>query len=155
DAHHWLEDEACGGVGALLHEISATGESVLDEFEKVESIRQQSDAAMREAVAGHRTLLGRMQPDSWNRIEDFVEALGEISRQRGHLLTIRELRYIVTDAIDRMGEALEEAQDRVGAATGAFLGSDAALQPFEQRLGEIDDAALQAQTASELAAEIE
>lgn len=155
DAHHWLEDEACGGVGTLLHEISATGESVLDEFEKVESIRQQSDAAMREAVAGHRALLGRMQPDSWNRIEDFVEALGEISRQRGHLLTIRELRYIDTDAIDRMGEALEEAQDRVGAATGAFLGSDAALQPFEQRLGEIDDAAQQAQTASALVAEIE
>src|SRR5699024_8274628 len=34
-------------------------------------------------------------------------------------------------------------------------GSDAALQPFEQRLGEIDDAAQQAQTASALVAEIE
>ncbi|MCD9029853.1 DNA repair ATPase [Luteimonas sp. BDR2-5] len=155
DAHHWLEDDACEGAGPLLHEIAATGESVLDEYEKVESIRRQSDRAMREAEADHRALLGRLQPDSWNRIEDFVEALGGITRQRGHLLTIRELRYIDTAAIDRMGEALQEAQDRIGAATGAFLADEKALQPLAERLQALDAEARQAQTARALAGQID
>ncbi|MEN5061730.1 DNA repair ATPase [Luteimonas sp. TWI1416] len=150
DAHHWLEDEASEGAGPLLHEIAATGESVLDEYEKVEGIRQQSDRAMREAEAEHRTLLGRLQTDDWDRIEDFVEALGAIGRLRGHLLTIRDLRYIDTAAIDRMGEALQAAQDRVGAATGAFLAGETALQPLAERLQVLDGEAQAAQTARAL-----
>ncbi|WP_024889704.1 DNA repair ATPase [Luteimonas huabeiensis] len=155
DAHHWLEAPECGDLGALLHEISATGESVLDEYEKVEGIRRQSERAMDEAARAHRALLARLQPENWDAIDAFVEALGEISRQRGHLLTIRELRYVDTEAIDRMGEALQEAQDRVGAATGAFLAGDQALRPFAERLQEIDAAAQQAQTAKALAEQIE
>ncbi|TDK19559.1 AAA family ATPase [Luteimonas aestuarii] len=155
DAHHWLDDGPLGDAAALLHEISATGEAMLDEYEKVESIRGQSEAAMAEATAAHHSLLGRLKPDDWNGIDDYVEALGEISRQRGHLLTIREYRYIDTDAIDAMGVSLQEAHDRIGAATGEFLGSDAALQPYQQRLQEIDCAAQDAPSARALAAELQ
>ncbi|MGH8044761.1 MAG: DNA repair ATPase, partial [Stenotrophomonas sp.] len=42
DAHHWLDDAQSEGAAGLLREISSTGESVLDEYEKVQSIRQQS-----------------------------------------------------------------------------------------------------------------
>jgi len=154
DAHHWLEDAESDGAGALLHEIAATGESVLDEYEKVEGIRRQSDTAMREAQTAHRNLLGRLQPESWSRIEEFVEALNEISRQRGHLLTIRELRYIDTAAIDAMGEALQAAQDTVGAATGTFLAGERALQPVSERLQVLDTEAQAATTAKVLAASI-
>ncbi len=146
DGHHWLDDANCDGAATLLHEISATGESVLDEYEKVESIRAQSDAAMAEARAAHRSLLGRLQPDNWSGIAEYVEALSDISRQRGQLLTIREYRYIDTGAIDAMGEALQQAHERIGAATGAFLGGDKALQPLQQRLQGFDQAAQQADT---------
>lgn len=154
DAHHWLEDAESDGAGALLHEIAATGESVLDEYEKVEGIRRQSDTAMREARSAHRNLIGRLQPESWSRIEEFVEALNEISKQRGHLLTIRELRYIDTDAIDAMGEALQAAQDTVGTATGTFLAGERALQPVSERLQALDTEAQAATTAKTLAASL-
>lgn len=154
DAHHWIDDANCEGVAALLHEISATGESVLDEYEKVEDIRRQSDTAIRDATAAHRTLLGRLQPENWTDIGEFVEALGEISRQRGHLLTIRDYRYIDTAAIDAMGQALQEAHERVGVATGAFLGGDKALAPLHARLQQLDAAAQQADTARALAEQL-
>ena len=38
DAHHWIDDAHCDGAAELLRAISATGESVLDEYEKVEDI---------------------------------------------------------------------------------------------------------------------
>ncbi|MDO5610932.1 MAG: DNA repair ATPase [Pseudomonadota bacterium] len=150
DLHHWIDDASSHGLASLLREISATGESVLDEFEKVESIRAQSDRAMSEARAEQRRLLGRMQPDSWSLIEEFVEALNAITRQRGHLLTIREYRYIDVAAIDDMAGALQEAHARIGSATGEFLAGDKALLPFSERLQQLDQAAQKAETARAL-----
>ncbi len=155
DAHHWLDDGNCDGVASLLREITATGESVLGEFEKVESIRRQSDAAMAKARAEHKALLARLLPENWTQVQEFVDALGEIGRLRGHLLTIRENRYIDTAAIDAMGEQLQAAHERVGAATGGFLGSDKALQPYAARVAELDAAAQKSATARELATQLQ
>ncbi len=155
DAHHWIDDGNCEGAAGLLREICATGESVLDEFEKVEDIRRQSDAAMAKARAEHKALMGRLLPENWTQIAEFVEALGAIGRLRGQLLTIRDYRYIDTGAIDAMGAELQSAHERIGQATGAFLGQDKALQPFAQQVEQLDTAAQQAQTAKQLAEQLE
>jgi hypothetical protein len=151
DAHHWLDDPAAKGAAPVLREIAATGESVLDEFEKVESIRRQSEAAMAQARTDHAALLGRLLPDDWKQIQEFVDALNEITRQRGRLLTIRDLRYVDTAAIDVMGAELQGAQERIGAATGAFLAGDTALAPLSDRLHALDAQAQQGETAAALA----
>ncbi len=152
DVHAWLDDEHTGGLSTLLHGIAATGESVLDEFQKVLEIRRQSDAAMQKAQLEHRALLGRLQPEAWSQAQEFVDALNAIAAQRGQLLTIRDYRYIDTAAIDAMSAALEQAHERVGAATGEFLASPKALGPFEQRLTALDESAQKASTATQLAA---
>ena len=154
DAHHWIDDAHTGGLATLLHEVAATSESVLDEFQKVLEIRRQSELAMDKAKAEHRALLGRLQPEGWTTAQDFVEALNAVSAQRGHLLTIREYRYIDTAAIDAMSAALVEAHERVGIATGQFLSTAKAFAPFEKRLTELDDQAQKTTTATQLAASL-
>jgi len=155
DLHHWIDDTQCEGLATLLHEIAGTGESVLDEYEKVQDIRRQSETSMAQAQRDHRALLGRLQPEGWTGIGEFVDALGAVSRLRGHLLTLRDFRYIDTVAIDAMTTALQEAHERVGTATGQFLAGDKALAPFQQRLGELDARAQKAASARELAEAIE
>lgn len=150
DLHHWMDAPESEGLGALLHEISSTGEAVLDEFEKVESIRRTSDEAMRAAEAEQRRLMSRLQPDSWSAVGEFVEALNALTAQRGHLLTLRDYRYIDTARIDTMSAALQQAQQQIGAATGAFLAGEKALHPFQQRLQQLDEAAQKAETARSL-----
>ncbi|SEK88750.1 AAA domain (dynein-related subfamily) [Pseudoxanthomonas sp. GM95] len=155
DAHHWLDDAHCDGAATLLREITATGESVLDEYEKVQAIRQQSDQAMVEATAAHKALLNRLQPENWTQVQAFVEALNAISAQRGQLLTIRDYRYIDTAAIDAMAQALQLAHERVGAATGVFLAGDTALAPFNARLDELDAGVKAATSARQLAEQLQ
>ncbi|MEG1682021.1 MAG: DNA repair protein, partial [Stenotrophomonas sp.] len=99
-------------------------------------------------------LLGRLQPQNWTKIGEFVESLGDIGKLRGRLLTVRDFRYVDVAAIDAMNVSLQEAHDRVGAAAGEFLGSDKALQPFADRLQELDAAAQVAQTAKQLSKQI-
>ena len=88
--------------------------------------------------------------DSWDEVQHFVEALNAITAQRGQLLTIRDYRYIDVARIDAMETDLLEAQERVAGATSAFLASDAALQPYVQRLGELDALAQKAQSVTQL-----
>ncbi|MFC0679762.1 DNA repair ATPase [Lysobacter korlensis] len=150
DAHHWLDDANCGGVASLLREIASTGESVLDEFEKVQSIRRQSEQAMEQARADHAALVGRLLPENFTQVQEFVDALNDITRQRGHLLTIREYRYIDVEAIDAMGMELQAQHERIGAATGEFLAGDRALVPLAERLQVLDAEAQAAETAKAL-----
>ena len=155
DAHHWVDDAHCEGVATLLNGIAATGEAVLDEFEKVEAIRRQSAQAMSNARQAHAGLLARLVPDNWSDAQQFVDALNDITRQRGQLLTIREYRYIDVDAIDAMNAELQAAHERVATATGDFLAGDTALAPLSARLHALDADAQQAPTAKTLAAALE
>lgn len=151
DAHHWLSDAEVGEVAPLLHEIAATAEAVLDEYEKVEGIRAQSEAALREARERQRALLSGLRPDDWDDVQPFVDALSGLSAQRGRLLTIREYRYIDTDAIDAMEHELVAEHARIGAATGAFLADPKALAPLSDKLQALDAQAQAAASVAELA----
>ncbi|HST44966.1 MAG TPA: DNA repair ATPase, partial [Luteimonas sp.] len=152
DAHHWIDDVHCGGAATLLREVTATGESVLDEFEKVQAIRRQSEGAVAAAQATQAALVGGLLPENWSDVQAFVDALNAISRQRGHLLTIRDYRYADVAAIDAMSAELEAQHARIGAATGAFLADARALAPLAQRLDALDARAAEAASATALAA---
>ena len=150
DVHHWVNDEVTGGLETLLHEISATSESVLDEFEKVQQIRRHSQTSLEESRTQHASLLGRLVPESWTTTQEFVDALNEIVALRGRLLSLREYRYIDIDAIDEMSESLAQAHEEVGSATGQFLSDPRALAPLEKKLGELDAEGQKASTTNEL-----
>src|SRR5690606_24092881 len=63
DLHYWLADRDCGDTGAVVREIAATSEAVLDEYEKVEDIRRQSTRAMAQAQTRQQELLGGLRPE--------------------------------------------------------------------------------------------
>ncbi|WP_447593215.1 DNA repair ATPase [Aquipseudomonas campi] len=150
DIYHWLSSAEVEGLAPLLREVAATSELVLDEYEKVESIRQQSTQAMTAAENKQKTLLDGLLIDSWDEAQNFVDALNAITAQRGLLLTIRDYRYIDTVRIDEMEKHLLAAQERTAAATARFLASDQALQPFVDRLQVLDAEAQKAESVAQL-----
>ena len=150
DQYHWIEDRHCGGLAPLLREIVGSSEAVLDEYEKVESIRRQSADAMRDALERQKALIGGLHPDSWEKVQDCVDALNAITAQRGRLLTLREQRYVDVVAIDAMEAELLAAQAHVGEATSGFLASDKALQPFAERVQAFDAEAQKAASVTAL-----
>ncbi|MBU3057659.1 DNA repair ATPase [Pseudomonas indica] len=151
DAYHWLGDPQSGGLTPLLREIAATGELVLDEFEKVESIRRQSAQAMTTAQTRQKALLDGLLIDSWTEVQSFVDALNDLTAQRGQLLTIRDYRYIDVARIDSMEIELLAAHERVATGTACFLTAPQALQPFAERLLKLDDSAQKAASVAQLA----
>lgn len=138
DAYHWLADKQLGAMLPLLKEIAATADLVIDEFDKVESIRRNSVESLREAELAQEEILSAIHPDRWTTPEEFVEALDSLRKQRGHLMTLRDYRYIDKARILELDENIVSAQDRLGDDTVTFLSREQALLPFHESLAQID-----------------
>jgi len=142
DDHYWISESETGSetkeLAGIIKEISDTSELVIDEFEKVESIRQQSAKTMAEAEAAQEDLLIEVRPDNWETAEQYVDALGKLRRQRGHLITIKDLRYINVDRIDEMDEALQDVEATLSDQTVEFLSDEQALDPYIEKIDQLN-----------------
>ena len=154
-AYFWLDKPELTEVKSTLQEISKTSELVLDEFEKVESIRERADQAMLEAEQSQAGIFSNLLADSWDQVEEFVDALDSIRKQRGHLLTIKEYRYIDQARIKELDVALIEKQEALGEDTLKFLAEEKSLIPYQEKLDKLDVEAEQTKTRAEIKTVIE
>lgn len=158
DDHYWLGDPQAQEISSALKEIAATAELVIDEFEKVKSIREQSAKAMQGAENDHEDLLRSIQPDSWASAEEYVDHLERLRRQRGHLATIKEYRYINVDRIVELDDKLVAASAELSERTVMFLSDAKALDPYVQKLAKLNldlDAATKVSDIAPISASIE
>ena len=155
DNYFWLNDDKHLAFSPILRNIIQTSELVIDEYEKVENIRRQSESAMREALSNQKDLLTKLYPDSWQETQEFVDALNAIKMQLGSLVTLRTYRYIDLDQIDKMENELKTRQSEVSLATAEFLGSDKALEPFIVKIDNIEQQLSKADTVVKLLNSVE
>lgn len=150
ERYHWLGTPTLKTLNEALLGIVATGDAVIDEYEKVESIRQASARAMAEVSGRHQALLKQLRSSDWETVDEHVQALSQLGQLRGQLMSTRELRYVDQGAIDAMVAAAGEQQAEVSQQTAAFIATDAALQPYVQQLQELDQAAQAATTVAQI-----
>ncbi|WP_313302598.1 DNA repair ATPase [Diaphorobacter sp.] len=151
ERHQWVESSQLAHMGELLHAIAATGDAVIDEYEKVESIRKASARTMGEVSTRHAALIKRVRTNDWESVDEHVDALQELAQVRGQLMAARDLRYVDAAAIDGMVALVNEAQGDVSQRTAAFISTDAALQPYLDELQKLDQQAQGASTVVQLA----
>src|SRR5690606_5646689 len=152
DAYHWLGAEQFGGLDGALRHIAETGELILDEYEKVQAIQQQSRQALAEAEQAQTALLRRISPESWDRPDQFINALAELRRHRGHLLTIRDYRYMDVARVDELEQQVIASETRLSKETLAYLAKPTALASYDSKLEELDAQLAEAQTLEQIKA---
>lgn len=134
DDHYWLGESETGAIKSSVQAIIETSELAIDEFEKVESIRKQSRQALQEAESNQQSLITLIRTSNWETVEDFVSALDNIRRQRGHLATIKEYRYIDVERLERLDQELIDTQDQLSERTVEFLADEKSLLPYGEKL---------------------
>ncbi|MBT7443845.1 MAG: AAA domain-containing protein [Methylococcales bacterium] len=150
DNYHWIISKQLDGIDAVLRQISETAELVLDEFEKVESIRKKSIESLADAETTQKSLLTSIQAEQWGTAEEYIDALDRLRKQRGHLLTIRDYRYINVDAVDTMEQQVIDSQDALSLKTVEFLSNENALKPYYSTIDSLDADVEAAQTIVDL-----
>jgi hypothetical protein len=136
DAYYWLSSEEAFDLASAVRELAKTAESILDEFDKVEAMRARAGAALAEAEATQKGLLAGHRPDDLKSVDAFMAALTGMRRQRGKLVTLRELQYMDLARVGALDAEVVAAFDATGRACVAFLLEPSALAPLFARLDE-------------------
>ncbi len=151
DGYFWLVQAEADGLAADIKAIADAARATLAEFEKVDSIRRETQRALEQAQAEHRALLTDIASTLWRKPDDFVQALTRLRDQRGRLQLLKELRYAELPAIDAMDEALRDEQQRVGERALQFLAGAQAFDGQQQALQGVAQQVVQATTTTALA----
>jgi hypothetical protein len=133
DAYHWLGHAEAEGLLATLREVRATAELIIDEFEKVETLRAQAS----KAVADVEASLAEKRPDCGS-IDEYVKQLAELRSRQGHVISLRELRYVDRAKLDALEQEIVKRFGELSKKTVAFLLDEKALAPFTAQISGIE-----------------
>ena len=159
DNYLWLGEEELGDLREPLLAVRSAAEQVLEEFEKVQQLTAQAAEAVDEAAAEITSLIRLARGDAPKTADAWVSRLAALRREQGRLMTLREMRYVDVERIDRLTADLDAELASFGQRAVAFLQGDdafagyhedverlvaeasritstAAAEPLEQRLAE-------------------
>lgn len=150
DGFYWLDEEEAGGLAETLREVRSTSALIIDEFEKVQELQSHAvetlDAASSEVAELQSTLL-EQQPASATA---FVDGLRDLRRQRGHLVTIKDTRYIDLAEVERLETDVVRMFERLSQQAVDFFADDAAFAEFHTGMAEYDAEIASAVRATDL-----
>lgn len=150
DSYHWLDDPSLEGLHTPLTQLASTAELVIDEFEKVQQIRRQAEQAIAQASEQQQSILKQIDPTQWQSPEPFITSLDALRQQRGHLISLREQRYIDLQALDQLDEQCQHTFDQLSQNTVTFLTSENALSPYQQEIAQLQNQTQQVELVVEI-----
>ncbi|MBK7759903.1 MAG: DNA repair ATPase [Deltaproteobacteria bacterium] len=134
DTYHWLTNAELGDLASVITDIRRTGELIIDEFEKVQTLRREATLALGEAEKTQGRLLIDTKVGDWREVEQYLVAMTSLRRQRGHLISLKEVKFIDLARVDVLEKQVIEAFDAVSRSCVTFLLGGTAFKPMLQRI---------------------
>jgi hypothetical protein len=154
DQFFWLSGRQEEALFASLHQhlttIRGTAELVLDEYEKVQSIRAQTETAINDVAEAQGILMRDLKPDSWKAPDQFVSYLARLREHRGRVRTLNDRRYADKARIETLESDLADAEERLTERTFRFMASPEALDGYRKTLTELQTDLAEADTRDAL-----
>jgi MoxR-like ATPase len=162
DSYYWLSSPEVDDLAGSVQAVRRAAELIIDEYEKVLALQRKAAAALKAAVAEQSSLLSNMRPETWRQIDPFLSAMTALRRQRGQLITMKEIRYVDLTRLEALEAEVVEHFDRVSRGCVEFLLGEEALAPLIaqldallEKIGGVDRAADIAPLQEELEATTE
>jgi hypothetical protein len=143
DSYYWLSENDFSELGEVVKDITNTAELVIDEFEKVLQIRQQTNNALSKAEQKQQEVINSIRVSDWHTPEQYVACLTALRQQRGHLISLKEQRYIDKERLDQLDKEVSEHFEQLSHTTVEFLASDKALQPYHDQISTLENSIAQ------------
>ncbi|MCB9696866.1 MAG: DNA repair ATPase [Alphaproteobacteria bacterium] len=150
DAYGWAADAEVGDLRGLVDETRRTAELVIDEFDKVQALQQRAVQVIADAERQHRRVLDDVRPDRLRAVDALLGGMTTLRTHRGHLITLRETRYVDLDRLTELEQQVVARFDEVAKATVDFLLGGDAFDPLRQELEALVGAIEQVGKAHEL-----
>lgn len=137
DAYYWIGHQEAGDLGTSVTALRQTSELIIDEFEKLAAIRKRAREAIANAGEVQQTLLKKARPEDLRDLEAFMQALTALRKQRGHLISLRELREVDLKVLEALETEVARHFETVSQACVSFLINQDAFAPLKQKLASL------------------
>jgi hypothetical protein len=134
NGHYWLGHAEAGGLLAKLKELENSAELIVDEFEKQLALEKRAREAVADAEQQQTALLERLRPTELTSVEAYLEGLSALKRQRGALITLKEVRSVDLARVAELEQRVEQHFAQVSRACVDFFLAENAFAPLLQRL---------------------
>jgi MoxR-like ATPase len=138
DAYHWISHPEASELSIPLEQIESTAKSAIAEFDKVLSLKKNAESEIDALDQKLDSVRQKAKSAAYSDVQHFVDTLTNLRSLRGELITSKETRYIDTARIDAMEEAVLALQEEYSKACVDFLLTDNALQPYEEKVDNIE-----------------
>lgn len=142
DSYYWLNEAETMQLNEPIIEIRDTAHAAIDEFERVVQLRKNASEEGKKINTKAQDVFGKIKSTSFKNIDDFVKLLTALREIRGEVITLKEVRYIDVNQLEKIEVEVDEYQDRISKRCVQFLLDKKALQPYEEKL-ELKEKALE------------
>lgn len=134
DTYFWLADENAFDLAATLDDIKKAATAAVNEFDRVVRVRRNTKEQFGKVSDQVNEIVSSAGTRMYQQIDDFVRSLADLRRIRGEVISLKELKYVDVDAIDRLEEQIVENNDRISHRCVEFMLRDDALAPYIERV---------------------
>ncbi|GAA4383347.1 DNA repair ATPase [Hymenobacter koreensis] len=150
DSYHWLAEPGAEKLAEPLHDIRQAATSAVEEFDKVQRIRRNTQEQTQQVLtraADLRDLIKRTADAT--EVQQYVQQLADLRQVRGEVISLKELRYVDAAAVEKAAAELQGLSQEVAQRTVDFLLRDDALAPYAQRVAALGAGIEQLPTVTE------
>ncbi|WP_123745104.1 DNA repair ATPase [Saccharothrix texasensis] len=134
DAYHWLGDAELEDLRTPLTQVRATAEQVLDEFETVQALTDQAATAVAEADERIASMIRRVRGEVPTTADAWVRQLADLRQAQGHLVTLKDLRYVDAARIDALVSSLADELGGTARRAVEHLRRDDAFADYHEQV---------------------
>jgi hypothetical protein len=130
DSYPWLSNAEGFGLDEALRTLREAANQAVDEFDKVLRLQREAVAQVEGIRKRCTDRFDEIRRASFRSIADYVKNLAALRALTGELITLKDVRYIDTAALDTAGTEVAEQTARLSAACVTFLLKPEALEPY-------------------------
>ncbi|MBI1184572.1 AAA family ATPase [bacterium] len=140
DSYHWLAQAETHALAAPLQAIKETANAALDEFEKVQKIRENTQQQLKATEDKIAAIKSEQRKNKSDNINHYVHFLAEYRKLRGEIIALKDLRYVNLQQVESFENHTREQSEILSEKCISFLLGDNALQPYQEKLVALDKA---------------
>ncbi|MGB3467160.1 MAG: DNA repair ATPase, partial [Cyclobacteriaceae bacterium] len=139
DSYHWLDKEELFNLAEPLAKVKDTASATVEEFEKVTRIKENTSQTQKEVFERADMAIREVKKTHAENINEFVQLLSSLRTVRGEVISLKELRYVDEEAVDKIDAELDEYIEDTSRKSVRFLLRDNALKPYKERVKKLGD----------------
>lgn len=135
--YHWLENKELGNLATEISELKSIADLIVDEFEKVKLIQDKAIEEIKETEKGFKKVNNEAKSLTSTKASDFITMLSKVKQFMGHLISIKDVRYIDVAKVEEFEAEIEIRKEEINKNLLNLLQKDGAFDYYKDTLNEI------------------